>query len=83
MCYYDYNGDGKATRRVFIGGKQGILTQAAKINNNNLGRLEWSPGLYLAAKSQTDWLTTSSTLVSNHGESNLITRASKYGQIGD
>jgi hypothetical protein len=51
MCYYDYNGDGKRTRRVFIEGKEGILAQVAKINNNNLGRLSWSPGLFLAAKS--------------------------------
>lgn len=46
---------------------------------NNLSALEWSPGLFMAAKDQTTYLATASSIEADHGDSTVVARMAKYG----
>lgn len=81
-CSSDWNGDTTSTSRTFTSDKAGIEAAATAASANNVGVLEWSPGLFLAAKKQSEYLKTASSISSTHDGSTAGTRAAEYGTAG-
>lgn len=77
---YDYNGDGTAEDKTLTKDNAASSTKTAiDAAGNNLSSLEWSPGLFMAAKDQTTFLATASSISSEHGGSTTASRLAKYG----
>lgn len=74
---------GTTSAKTFTTEKTGITaaaTAASATTGTGVGILEWSPGLYLASKKQTDYLKSAASIVSTHGESSSASRAAEYGE---
>lgn len=77
---YDYNGDGTAEDKTLTKTDAALVTKTAMDTaGNNLSALEWSPGLFMAAKDQTTYLATASSIEADHGDSTVAARMTKYG----
>lgn len=77
---YDYNGDGTAEDKTLTKTDAAAVTKTAMDTaGNNLSALEWSPGLFMAAKDQTTYLATASSIEADHGDSTVVARMTKYG----
>jgi uncharacterized protein YkwD len=79
---WDWNGDGEKTSCEFLSNSSNILAAANEIKADNLGFLEWTPGLFLAAKDGSNYMKTSNILTTNGDGHTHKMRVERYGTTG-
>jgi len=77
---YDYNGDGTTENLTLT--KDNCASSASAACNtagDNLSSLEWSPGLFMAAKEQATYLGSATSISADHGSSTTASRLANFG----
>lgn len=84
VCEADYDGDDEETERTFVRNATNIQATAdAMTAAGTLSALEWTPGLYFAAKDQAEDLEDAAALTSAGADgSTFAGRVAEYGTAG-